>query len=225
MKYDLSNPDIKEIGDALSYVCFDELDGADDGFYEWVVYPFKAHYFKPFKHDSGASKGVLIFKDLGFVIKIPYIMYDGYELYGASYQGNDDWDYCSQEVNRYTMAEEEGLQEVFLKTEYLTSVNRHPIYIQPLATILKDLNGEEYSYHKSCSSQDDKNSADSINLANNFYDIHEVWDGEVYNKYGKDFYIKLKTFIKNISINDLRTANVGYWNGNPVLVDYAGYYE
>lgn len=225
MNYSLDNPDIKEIVDALSYACFDDLDGAEDGFYDFIVSSFKNHYFKSFTSETGASKGVLIFAKLGFVIKIPFKMYDGFDLYGANLDGDDDWDYCSQEVNRYTAAENEGLQDVFLKTEYLTSIDGHPIYIQPFATILKDMNYNEYNYHNSCSSKEDKNSADALNMQNGFAGLHEVWDGEVYKKYGKEFYIKLKTFIKNFDINDLRTANIGYWHNNPVLIDYAGYYE
>ena len=50
--------------------------------------------------DNEASKGVFIFKDFNFVIKIPFSYYDGGKLCG-DVEGGFDWDYCSQEVNRY----------------------------------------------------------------------------------------------------------------------------
>ena len=63
--------EIREILDALHDCYFDELD--DYTFDESVVTPFNDSYKKPFKAANVASKGVLIFPNFGFVIKIPFI--------------------------------------------------------------------------------------------------------------------------------------------------------
>ena len=122
MNYDINNPDIKEILDALNYCIFDDdLDYTNDSFYDNIVSIFKQHYHKPFKADNGCSKGVLIFEQLGFVIKIPFNFCDGYELCAVT-EGDSEWDYCSQEANRYKMAVDAEVEEAFLPTYYLTSI-------------------------------------------------------------------------------------------------------
>ena len=142
--------ELREILDALRDCYFDELD--DCTFDESVVIPFKDSYKKPFKAANGATKGVLIFPNFGFVIKIPFVYCDGDELCGAQ-DGVNAWDYCSQEVCRYEMAEEEGFGDIFLETDLLGEVNNHPIYIQPYADILGGMDSDNYNSNH-CSSTD-----------------------------------------------------------------------
>lgn len=215
---------INKILDALQYCNFDQLENNDDIFFDQVFNIFKNHYEGNVDYAEGATKGVLIFKDLGFVIKIPYSMLDEYDICGAS-DGVETWDYCSQEVNRYGMAEEEGLQDVFLETSLLDNVNGYPIYIQPYAQIFKNMEASDISEHSYASSEEEKEETRSINEEYAFDDITNIWESEVLALYGKDYYIKLKSFISDVDINDLRTANIGYYNNKPVLVDYAGFYE
>lgn len=216
--------ELEKILKVLEKCNFDQLENNDDIFYDQVVYPFKQNYEGKVEYAEGATKGVLIFKDLGFVIKIPYSMLDEYKICGAS-DGVETWDYCSQEVCRYSMAEDEGLQDVFLETSLLGYVFGYPIYIQPYAQIFKNMEASDISEHSYVSSDEDKEQTRSINEEYAFDDITNIWESEVLALYGKDYYIKLKSFISDVDINDLRTANIGYYNNKPVLVDYAGFYE
>ena len=216
--------DIDKILDALQYCDFDALENNDEVFYCQIVMPFREHYGEKIEYAEGATKGVLLFKNLGFVIKIPYSMLDEYDICGAV-DGAENWDYCSQEVNRYDMAEQEGLGDVFLQTELLDKVDGYPIYIQPYAQIFRNMVPEDISEHSYASSDEDKEQTRSINEEYAFDDITNIWESEVLALYGKDYYIKLKSFISDTDINDLRTANIGYYNNKPVLVDYAGFYE
>lgn len=209
--------EIKEILEALNWCFFEELD--QDCFETEVVEPFEYHYDKQFGWDNGASKGVLIFKNFGFVIKIPFLYCDGDELSGAV-EGKYDWDYCSQEANRYIKAEAEGLQNIFLETDFIGEVNDHPIYIQPFAEPLDKI-GDKQS-HRSCS-KIDIHIVEDIIEENQYNYINCEWEADIFALYGKRFYKKFKEFIKNNEIHDLRQANVGYVGLKPIILDYAGF--
>jgi len=225
MNYDIENPDIKEILNALSYCIFDDdLDYTNDSFYDNIVSIFKEHYHKPFKADNGCSKGVLIFEKLGFVIKIPFNYCDGYELCAVT-EGDNEWDYCSQEANRYKMAVDAEVEEAFLPTYYLTSIDCYPIYIQPCAEILENLSFEKYNEKSNNSSKEDRETLEDFNDTQGFCQLNIVWEDEFYTLHGIDYFVRLKNFFKQHHIRDLRAANIGYYNNKPVLVDYASFDE
>ena len=209
--------EIEEILDALKYGFYENLD--QDSFELDIVEPFEEHYDKSFGWDNGASKGVFIFKDFNFVIKIPFSYCDGDPLCGAS-EGRFDWDYCSQEVNRYDMAEQEGLQNVFLETAYLNDIDGYPIYIQPFAEPLDKINDRE-AYHSG--TKEDIKEVENILEKSEYSYINCEWEADIYALYGKQYYKKFKDFIKDREIEDLRHANVGYIGLNPVILDYAGF--
>ena len=212
--------ELEQIIEGLSYGYYEELD--QDNFECEVVDSFKANFKGNFSYgwDNGASKGVFIFKDFNFVIKIPFTHCDGDPLCGAI-DSLYHWDYCGQEANRYKIAKNNNLEKVFLQTEFLTNINEHPIYIQCFAEPFSKINIEE---HKSSTKADE---LEIENIAENDsynYDlINTQWEADVYAVYGRDYYIKLKTFIKEKNIEDLRTDNIGYIGIYPVILDYAGF--
>ena len=61
------------------------------------------------------------------------------------------------------------------------------------------------------------------NSKNSYSLLDELWENTLYTVKGKDFFCKVKEFIKIEDINDLRRANIGYLKGQPVLIDYAGF--
>ena len=224
--------ELLKIIDALYECYFDEL-GDEDSFEENVVIPFKEKYGKEVNHISakkesavkyacGATKGVLIFENLGFVIKIPFI-YDEYgeDLRGA-YLTEDGWNYCEQEEKIYNKIEEPEFKQMFLKTEKLTNIHGFPIYIQDYAdSITKNIDKNNGSSH----SQEDNKRVDSIIEENDFSYINTEWEADVLTKYGKEFYIDFKKKISKYEIDDLRGDNVGYKDGMPVIIDYAGFFN
>ena len=212
--------EIREILDALHDCYFDELD--DYTFDESVVAPFNDSYKKPFRAANGATKGVLIFPNFGFVIKIPFIYCDGDELCGAQ-DGVNAWDYCSQEACRYEMAEEEGFGDIFLETDLLDEVNNHPIYIQPYADILGGMDSDNYNSNHRSSTDIDRTLVKEINNNEHYDWLDSSWEADLLVQYGIETFKKFKKYLKDNWITDLRDANIGYVGKKPVLVDYAGF--
>ena len=212
--------EIREILDALHKGYFDELD--QYSFDDDVLYPFKDKYTKSFKSATGATKGVLIFENFGFVIKIPFIFCDGDEMYGAQ-DGVNAWDYCSQEACRYEMAEEEGFGDIFLETDLLGEVNNHPIYIQPYADILGGMDSDNYNSNHCSSTDVDRTLVKEINNNEHYDWLDSSWEADLFVQYGIEKFKKFKKYLKDNWINDLRDANIGYVGKKPVLVDYAGF--
>ncbi len=214
--------ELREILDALHNCYFDELD--QYSFDDDVLYPFKDNYTKLFKSATGATKGVLIFENFGFVIKIPFIFCDGDEMCGAS-DGIHNWDYCSQEVCRYEMAEEEGFGDIFLETDLLDTINNHPIYIQPYADILGGMDSDNYNSNHRSGTDVDATLAKEIDNSENYTMLDSSWEADFLVRYGIEMFKKFKIYIKDNWINDLRDDNIGYIGKNPVLIDYAGFNE
>lgn len=214
--------DLDEILEALSYGTFDENDEAD--FYPVVVQPFSEKYKKPFDYATGATKGVLIFEQLGFVIKIPFCRnsedYDDYYKCCNYFTGADTdngWDYCEAEANKYQRAEEEGISMCFAKTEKIGEIDGYPIYMQELASIYKNVD------YQSSHTEEDSRQVNSICDSNNFYIFNIEWLSDAFHFYGEKIFHKLLEFIRTVGINDLHDGNIGYIKNRPVLVDYSSF--
>lgn len=218
--------DLDEILEALSYGTFDENDEAD--FYSIVVQPFSEKYKKPFDYATGATKGVLIFEQLGFVIKIPFCRnsedceynsaYGEYECcYFTGADTDNGWDYCEAEANKYERAEEEGLAQCFAKTKKIGDIDGYPIYMQELADIYKSID------YQSSHTEEDSRQVSSICNSNNFYMFNIEWLSDAFHYYGEKMFHKLLEFIRTVGINDLHDGNIGYIGNRPVLVDYSSF--
>lgn len=218
--------DLDEILEALSYGTFDENDEAD--FYSIVVQPFSEKYKKPFDYATGATKGVLIFEQLGFVIKIPFCRnsedcyynsaYGEYECcYFTGADTDNGWDYCEAEANKYERAEEEGLAQCFAKTKKIGDIDGYPIYMQELADIYKSID------YQSSHTEEDSRQVSSICNSNNFYMFNLEWLSDAFHYYGEKVFHKLLEFIRTVGINDLHDGNIGYIENRPVLVDYSSF--
>lgn len=218
--------DLDEILEALSYGTFDENDEAD--FYSIVVQPFSEKYKKPFDYATGATKGVLIFEQLGFVIKIPFCRnsedceynstYGEYECcYFTGADTDNGWDYCEAEANKYERAEEEGLAQCFAKTKKIGDIDGYPIYMQELADIYKSID------YQSSHTEEDSRQVSSICNSNNFYMFNIEWLSDAFHYYGEKVFHKLLEFIRTVGINDLHDGNIGYIGNRPVLVDYSSF--
>ncbi len=212
--------EINKIISALENCYFEDL-GDWITFENNVVIPFKEKYHNNVESKTGASKGVLIFKDFGFVIKIPF-MYDdcGDELEGA-FLSLEPWNYCQQEVEKFNEIKGSKIEKMFVKTEFLTEVNGYPVYIQDYAESCHN----NYIKHGGSSHTDkDENKIISLTEENNYKFIDVEWEADVFNRYGEEFYKLFKEEIDNYEIDDLREDNLGYVNECPVIIDYAGFF-
>ena len=211
---------LREIIEVLDRYCYFE-DLSDASSFEDDVYiPFQTHSYLCCDQANGATKGVLIFKNLDFVIKIPFIYCDGEELYGAG-DTEDSWDYCAQEVVRYArMRDSYQVEDVFLETRFLDYANGHPIYIQQYAEPLNRVDVEEHSSH---SAADEKTIDNCYDEGNWLERIDTRWEADILVIYGEEWYRKFRDAIEEYQIDDLRTANIGYRGKQPVIFDYAGF--
>lgn len=193
------------------------LDLDEDDFNDNFVDIFSSFYNNNFRSSSGATKGVLIFKDFGFVIKIPFSLCDGCELYGSI--DGEEWNYCAQEEFRFEKVEENNLEQIFLKTELIQDFDKYPIYIQEIAEPLNTITQSTKNSHT-------KEDSEKVE---NFYKKYECinidWEADILALYGEEYYCRLKDFIEEYDINDLRSANIGYVGIRPVIFDYSGFYE
>ena len=133
----------------INKYCTLNEDLCEGTFYEQVVSPLvDAQCFDDWTWDSGVSKGVLIFGELDYVIKIPFYCewfegeggyYDdednwvedepgcpsGYPFQGTEVEGychQNEWDYCETEELRYLAAVKNGMEDWVLKgTKLITN--------------------------------------------------------------------------------------------------------
>lgn len=206
------------------YCDLEEL--TNESFYDKVAYYFDYKYNGSFAWDKGVTKGVLIFRKLGFVLKFPFVGYveeEDEECYGEeiSYFNNadtlDGWDYCSAEVNRYQEAKKAGIENLFLEIKQIDKIDGYPIYYQEYAI--------PYSEGTSSSNESQRH------IANNLCKIKKVamfinreWLGDIINVFSINTLEKFLIFIKDFDIDDdLHIGNIGYQGDRPIVIDYGSY--
>ena len=205
-----------------------------------------------FSFDAGATKGVVIFQNENFVLKIPFTEIvkenhcyhsDSTENYSRSYWAEEgmefcyaykagiiefddntdcNWDYCRLESAIYKKAEEEGLGAYFAKEELIGYIgNLHPVYMQQKCKVFSEMNID----YKSQDYKEKSEISNSLCKKFNFSNFNSIWIADFIDMYGEYEFEKLVTFIRNYDIEDLRACNIGYFDGAPILFDYAGYRE
>lgn len=97
--------------DCLNKYCTFNGALSSDSFYELVVCPLEAEKcFTNWTWDNGVTKGVLIFKDLSFVIKIPF---NGGSGYGYScYETAEGGRYCWEDAHTTNGSTREGFRYI-----------------------------------------------------------------------------------------------------------------
>lgn len=208
-------------------------EGMNDDFMACMNNDFGNNY----DYAYGATKLALIpvSLDKDFVIKIPYTgaysleeYYYGYknhkrkrdeywEFYGGECEDRP-WDYCAGEVQRYTVAAEEGFADCFAKTEFLGDINGYPVYIQEKCTTFS---ATRYK-HKHSLEERRKTSK----CCHNYSEIDENWLTDFRLYYGEAKLIRFILFLKKHQWDDdLRNENIGYIEDRPVLIDYSGFLD
>lgn len=206
--------EINEIINALQNCLFDEI--AEYNFYDNIVHCFKESYKKSFTYEMGATKGVLIFENLGFVIKIPFCGDEDYNFCGA--EANNCWDYCEAEMLKYSDAKADNINQCFAETQLLTHIDDYPIYIQEYAQIF-----DTDDLESSTSSKEEQEKVSSLCEEQNYNCFNSIWLGDVFNYFGEEIFYHLLNFIIDANISDLHNANIGYIGTKPVLVDYSSF--
>ena len=196
----------------------------------WNFENFMSEHYPLVRYEimTGATKCVIVFKDEDFVIKIPFSGYDDWE--GQEYDSetgyfDEDYDpffefeygdYCQLEEEIFDKALDEGLDFALARTQFIGMAGDFPVYVQEKATSF--WNGKS------------KHSREEITLIKNQYkyDIERLdpeWILDFISCYGKRTFEAFLQFTIDAHINDLHNGNVGYIYGQPVLLDYSGYWE
>lgn len=138
-------------------------------------------------------------------------------------------DYSEIEANNYQKAKYAGLADIFLASEYYCTLDCDlPIYVQVKYTYSHcgmnhcDMRAEGKKIANAKNAKIYKRVRNSM-PDDRCYD--DVWLCRAYQLYGKQFFRKLCEFLRENAIDDLHASNVGWLNGKPVILDYAGYHE
>lgn len=210
---------VEAILDFLSECDFDgEL--TEDDFYEKVIDRLPKNV--SFEYHSGATKVVILFPGAEYVIKIPFNgawefnEYGDEELFCEFENGSEltSWDYCQGEVEEYSRAESYEIESFFAKIEYIGDVNGHPIYIQERAEILDQM--------YKCYSKEKQTPAHTKCNNKSFKWFNSTWIVDLFDYCDDSMFDAVMSFATEY-LCDLHSGNVGYINGKPVLVDYAGF--
>ena len=213
---DFNKEAINEILNALDNCGFTDL--YEEVFYDEVVHPFKQKYKKPFTHNAGATKGVLIFKELGFVIKIPFNFNgDGEHFCGADDSG-PGWNYCEVEEIKYEKAQIFGVKDCFAGTYEVGKIGEHPVYIQEYAEMFSE--GGSPSPKEKTREELERIEDMCDGMAECF---NNIWLSDALDFFGEKQFYNLLNFIDDYNISDLHDANIGYIGMRPVLVDYSSF--
>lgn len=212
---EIKKEDLNEIFEALEMADFDSLN--DCVFYEQVVSFFKEEYHKPFMYETGATKGVLIFPNLDFVIKIPFTYTgDRDEFCGADDSG-EGWNYCEVEEIKYQRAENFGINGCFAKTILVGRVNGYPIYAQEKAKIFT----QEGSPSPKKSEEEYEKIEDICEGIGECF--NRIWLNDAFDYFGEKIFYSFLDFLESFNISDLHDGNIGYIGMRPVLIDYSSF--
>ena len=149
-----------------------------------------------------------------------------YDLYGANnidLEGAEEFlsetDYCALETVIYELAVDEGLGAYFAEEGVLGEIDNTPIYYQTRCVPMRDMD-INYNSHENLRKSD---IASTFCRKNDIGCFNEIWIADFIECYGEAELIRLNKFLDKYEIGDLRTANIGYLAGAPILFDYSGY--
>lgn len=195
---------------------------------------------------TGATKAVFIFNDEDYVLKTPIFgevsypsIKDEYGYLEPDYDAEPNFtawtgalysdcgdNYCESEEYLYKKAEEAGLGELFIKTEFLYTENGRPVYISEKChhCDLWRKGGEEAPSENSLSIAEENRKSKKDNWTSR---LGLQATAKFIDDYGLEMTEKLLAFIKKYDISDLHDDNTMISNrtGKIVITDYAGFYS
>lgn len=212
---EIKREELNEILEALEDADFDSLH--ECSFYDQVVVSFKENYHKTFSYDTGATKGVLVFPNLDFVIKIPFTYTGDDEEFRGADDSGEGWNYCEVEEIKYQRAGTFGVEGCFAKTILVGRIDGYPIYAQEKAKIFT----KEGSPSPRKSEEEYERIEDICDSVGECF--NRIWLSDAFDYFGEKVFYNLLEFINSFNISDLHDGNIGYIGMRPVLVDYSSF--
>lgn len=181
---------------------------------------YNKRYFEDFcrKHDirtrEGETRFCAIFPEEGYVIKIPRMM-------------SNVMDYCQKEIENYELAKSYCVERVLLPIEFVhENAVGCKLYKQPICTTsVSSLSCKEVDrLIRKTKNLDKSLIVEKINCGIFWSKLDKLWLSRVLQLYGKNFCKSFEKWTHKAKVNDLHDSNVGFLNGKPVILDYAGYH-
>lgn len=184
-------------------ISYDDLDELCDNFCHEIFYRY------------GASRWCITSNDWDFVLKFP--RYD-----------DTHYNYCAKELENYKSAQAYGISDILLPLEHIyTTSTGMEIYKQAkYSTTMTELTYEqERKLVKRVGALPSCPILDKC-LAGCFDQrrISRLWLARVIQLYGKRFVSAFEAWTRECKVNDLHNSNIGFKDGKPIILDYAGYY-
>lgn len=186
-----------------------------DGLTEGDLFDWQSDNFPHLRTGCGATRFVCWDNDWGTVLKINL---------SAEY----DNDYCAFEASNYEEAKAMGIEAILLPTAKIAEIgNGDFIYSQPrytcaLATLPRDERNRLEKLLKKVIAGRIYNR--SLSHCYDGHKIHYLWYARAYQLYGKKFMKQFEEWTNRFKVGDLHRHNVGFLNGKPILLDYAGFF-
>ena len=161
----------------------------------------------------GETRWCFWFDDCDMVIKIP------------RFDGGRDFDYCARELHNYEKACVYHVERILLPIEYIGEYGAVSVYLQPRFTYAHDDMGigKRNALRKKLNNIPNRSKALYRSLSNLYDWVDREWYARVLQLYGKKFLFSFEKFSKEVKLNDLHNGNIGWRNGRPIILDYAGY--
>lgn len=211
MKFFNYNKDVRKLLDYIAGITKDmmEYDGEDS------LEEYTTNFFGEdveYEFDEGASKKVIIFHSLGFVLKF------------------DNCGDSEREVDLYNAAINLGLKECFPETRLVCYHNGFQWTYQEIARPCFEIGRRTISERAESLKIDSRCLAIISNIISDIPHCTRTdcmdykWLKLATHYFGYTFMGKLARFIQTNRINDLHRGNIGFINDRPVLIDFCGYH-
>lgn len=211
--------------------CSDEIQGNLVDLFDTLDCKIKENYSVA----NGATKCAIVFNNLDCVLKLPFhgtISFDEnvddepYFEYFEGVDGDNNWDYCLAERDRFNLAQNCNVDLLFAQTR-LIKRGTTPIYIQELCVpVLWDCDTNKLvSQENRIISFKYQTQLKNMDLEC----LQDDWLAHAISVYGQEY---MDNFIYNFLsdhpkiLDDMHRGNYGYraTDGTPVIFDYSGYY-
>ena len=174
---------------------------------EYIAERTGAHF------SHGETRWCFWFDDCDMVIKIP------------RFDGGRDFDYCQRELHNYEKARIYRVERILLPIEYIGEYGAVSVYLQPRFTYSHDdmSAGKHNTLRKKLNNIPNRSKVLASSLNNLYSRVDREWYARVLQLYGKKFLASFEKFSRDARLNDLHDGNIGWRNGRPIILDYAGY--
>ena len=164
---------------------------------------------------TGASRMCAIFPAERMVIKVPRME-------------SCREDYCEREMKNYESAKQYRVERILLPTTFIgENAKGCKMYAQPMYdSAMCDFHGRKCDrmIEKLHGLQEVERQAKIREGCFDYWRINRYWCARVTQLYGKKFMRSFEKWTHFAKVNDLHEGNVGWLNGKPIILDYAGYF-